>query len=362
MPPSPPTKRLTLAMMADRLGLSTATVSLALRGSPLVAAETRRKVQDLADALGYIYNRSAASLRTARSDIVGVVVHDVLNAYFAELLSTLEAELTQRGLTVILCNHGDDHARQRRFLETLLQHRSDGVILCPSVGTQARDIARIEEAGLPTVLVAREVPEAEGTPMIRGDDAVGMERVVGHLIASGHRRIAFVGGSDRSSSGRERRRGFEAAMAAAGLAVDADLVFSDQMTRAEGRKVAAEVIRRRPTAIACFNDLIAFGLMMEMNRLGLAPGRDIAVSGYDDVEEAAIWSPSLTSVWNGQQEVGRRAALMLTELIAGRAPAETRVLVTPELRVRETTTGGAPRETSQPEADLKAVAPGPDAP
>lgn len=340
--PMPPSKRLTLAMLAERLGLSTATVSLALRDSPLVAAETRHKVRGLADDLGYIYNRSAASLRTARSHIVGVVVHDVLNAYFAELLAALEAELTKRGQTVILCNHGDDFARQRHFLETLLQYRSDGVILCPSAGTHARDISRIEEAGLPTVLVARDVPGLDATPVVRGDDAVGMELAVRHLVEAGHRRIAFVGGSGRSSAGRERRRGYEMALEAAGIAIEPELQFPDLMTRADGKRVAAEVIARRPTAIACFNDLIAFGLMMEMHRLGLAPGRDIAVSGYDDVEEAAIWSPSLTSVWNGQQEVGRRAAVMLTEMVAGRAPEETRVLVTPELHIRESTTGGSP--------------------
>lgn len=342
--PAPPTKRLTLAMMAERLGMSTATVSLALRDSPLVATETRKKVQDLADDLGYIYNRSAASLRTARSHIVGVVVHDVLNAYFAELLSAVEAELTKRGQTVILCNHGDDFARQRHFLETMLQHRADGVILCPSAGTQARDISRIEQAGLPTVLVARDVPGLDQTPVVRGDDAVGMELAVRHLVAAGHTRIAFVGGSSRSSSGRERRRGYENALEAAGIAIDEDLMFSDLMTRAEGKRIAPAVLAKKPTAIACFNDLIAFGLMMEMHRVGLEPGRDIAVTGYDDVEEAAIWSPSLTSVWNGQQEVGRQASVMLTEMIAGRAPEVDRVLVTPELHVRESTTGGAPRD------------------
>ncbi|MEJ1160011.1 LacI family DNA-binding transcriptional regulator [Prosthecomicrobium sp. N25] len=330
-------KRLTLAMIAERLGISTATVSLALRSSPLVAEETRKRVAALADELGYIYNRSAASLRTARTNIVGVVVHDILNSYFAELVAAVEAELVQHQLTVLLCNHGDDFRRQQNFLETLLQYRADGVILVPSVGTSAPDIARIERAGLATVLIARDLPDLAETPTVRGDDASGMRMAVEHLIGLGHRRIAFVGGRSQSSSGRERRRGYEEALEAAGIAVDPALIFSEQMTRNDGRRVTGEVLALKPTAIAAFNDLIALGIIMELRRRGIDAGRDISVTGYDDIEEASVWSPSLTSVWNGQQEVGRLAALTLFDMLGGRPPQELHRLVRPELRIREST-------------------------
>jgi LacI family transcriptional regulator len=332
-----PPKRLTLAMIAERLGISTATVSLALRSSPLVAEDTRKRVAALADELGYIYNRSAASLRTARTNIVGVVVHDILNSYFAELVAAVETELVQHQLTVLLCNHGDDFSRQRNFLETLLQYRADGVILVPSVGTTAKDMRRIQEVGLSTVLIAREIAGLPDTPLVRGDDAAGMRMAVEHLIGLGHRRIAFVGGRGQSSSGRERRRGYEEALEAAGITVDPDLIFTELMTRNEGRAVTGEVMARRPTAIAAFNDLIALGIVMELRRRGLEPGRDLSVTGYDDIEEASVWSPALTTVWNGQQEVGRRAALMLYDILDGRQPEQTRHLVTPELRLREST-------------------------
>ena len=188
------------------------------------------------------------------------------------------------------------------------------------------------------VLVAREVPGLDATPVVRGDDAVGMELAVRHLVEAGHRRIAFVGGSGRSSAGRERRRGYEMALEAAGIAIEPELQFPDLMTRADGKRVAAEVIARRPTAIACFNDLVALGIMTEMVRRGIEPGADIALAGYDDIEEARISAPALTSVWNGQQAVGSRAAQMLSDLIAGNRVEENRVLVAPELRIRETTT------------------------
>ncbi|KPL54219.1 transcriptional regulator [Prosthecomicrobium hirschii] len=337
----PPPKRLTLAMIAERLGISTATVSLALRSSPLVADDTRKRVAALADELGYIYNRSAASLRTARTNIVGVVVNDILNSYFAELVAAVETELVEHQLTVLLCNHGDDFARQRNFLETLLQYRADGVILVPSVGTTPKDVTRLETAGLSTVLIAREVPGLDETPMVRGDDGAGLRMAVEHLIGLGHRRIAFVGGRSQSSSGRDRRRGYEEALEAAGIPVDPDLIFTELMTRNEGRAITDAVLARKPTAIAAFNDLIALGIVNELRRRGLEPGRDVSVTGYDDIEEASVWSPALTTVWNGQQEVGRRAAAMLTGILQGRAPEQRRILVTPELRLRESTSAPA---------------------
>jgi LacI family transcriptional regulator len=330
-------KRLTLAMIGERLGLSTATVSLALRDHPDVAAETRARVRQLAEDLGYIYNRSAASLRTSRSDIVGVLVHDILNPYFAELVASLDVHLSQRGLTVILGNHHDNFHRQRHFIETMLQYRADGLIICPSVGTVPDDIRRMTKAGMPTVLVAREVSGLETSPVVRGDDRTGIRLATEHLLDLGHRRIAFVGGRPQSSAGRERRRGYEDAIEAAGLSVEADLIFPDVESRLGGRDILPVVLQQKPTGIIAFNDLIAFGLMTGLRRRGLEPGRDIAVAGYDDIGEAADWSPALTSVWNGQQEVGRLAAESLARMIVDGVTLSGTTLVTPELRVRETT-------------------------
>jgi LacI family transcriptional regulator len=336
-PGATPKRRLTLAMIAERLDLSTATVSLALRNSTLVAEETRKRVHALAEDLGYIYNRSAASLRTARTNIVGLVVHDILNPYFAELVSAVETELGRQGQTVILYNHGDDPQRQRQFLETLLQYRADGMILCPAAGTKAKDVARIVEAGLPTVLIARELPDLAEVPVIRGDDRAGIRLAVEHLIGQGHTRIALVGGQQESSAASERRAGYEDALRAAGIPVDPALEFPAVASRRAGRDICGEVLAAHPTAIVCFNDLLALGMLMELKRRGIDPGRDISLTGYDDIDEASVWSPGLTSVWNGQQEVGRIAAETLLDVVAGRRPEQTRVLVEPQLRLRETT-------------------------
>ena len=128
-------QKVKLSTIAESLGISTATVSLALRDSPLVAGATRDRIKEQARAMGYIYNRRAASLRTSRSGIIGVVVHDIMNQFYAEILKSIESELDRDRQTFILSNHYDSVEKQRNFIETLLQLGGDGVIMSPAIGT-----------------------------------------------------------------------------------------------------------------------------------------------------------------------------------------------------------------------------------
>ena len=198
--------------------MSTATVSLALRDSPLVADATRDRIKEHARAIGYIYNRRAASLRTSRSGIVGVVVHDIMNPFFAEILRSIESELDRSRQTFLLSNHYDQLEKQRTFIDTLLQLGADGVIMSPAIGTPPEDIRLAEDNGLPAVLIARSVEGAD-VPVFRGDDSYGIGLATNHLISLGHRRIAMIGGTDQTSTGRDRYQGYVAAMEAAGLEV-----------------------------------------------------------------------------------------------------------------------------------------------
>ncbi|MBB5752500.1 LacI family DNA-binding transcriptional regulator [Prosthecomicrobium pneumaticum] len=333
-----PGRALTLRALADRLGVSTATVSLALRGSDVVAESTRKRVQALADELGYIANRSAASLRTARTDMVGIVVHDVLNPYFAEIFRALEAELNAQSLSIMICNHGDDIERQRTFVETLRQHRADGLVICPAVGTTVEELDRIARSGMPVVSVCREVGGA-AIPTVRGDDLAGAFMLTDHLIEEGHQRIAFVGGRRASSAGRERHEGWIAAQRDAGIEPDPALDIAEAMTQPGGRDAVPKLLsrRERPTAVFGFNDSVALGLMAALRRAGVEPGRDIAVGGYDDTDAAAWATPSLTSVWNAPEPIGAAAADLLRRQIGGERVGAERLLIEPELRIREST-------------------------
>lgn len=320
------------------MGVSTATVSLALRDSPLVADSTRQRIKEHARAIGYIYNRRAASLRTSRSGIVGVVVHDIMNPFYAEILRSIESELDRSRQTFLLSNHYDQLEKQRSFIDTLLQLGADGVIMSPAIGTPPEDIRLAEENGLPTVLVARSV-EGANVPVFRGDDAYGIGLATNHLISLGHRRIAMIGGTDQTSTGRDRYEGYVAAMKKAGLEVKPQWRFPGPRTKQAGFEMAGAflALKDKPTAAVCWNDLVAIGLMNGIARAGLVPGVDISITGYDDLEEAAIATPALTTVWNGQREVGRRAARVLLDRLNGAAVNPTQELIKPELHTRQST-------------------------
>ncbi|PVB62455.1 LacI family DNA-binding transcriptional regulator [Labrenzia sp. 011] len=334
--PQKPGKRLTLGHIADHLGISTATVSLALRDSPLVAEETRAKVKLTAQEIGYIYNRSAASLRTARSQIVGVAVHDILNPYFAEVFSALEDVLEEQGQMIFICNHRDDVNRQRAFVNTLLQHRADGLILCPSVGTSAEEINRLVDQGIPVTLVAREVPGV-WAPCVRGDDLVGTRMITKHLIDQGHTRIAMAGGRRASSTGRLRNAGWRKALDEADIDPDSQIDLPELMTQADGRAAVSEILgaKVRPTAIVGFNDLVALGMMTTLRRAGVEPGPEMAITGYDDIDGADTRTPALTTIRNQPDKIGRLAALTLLRQIAGERVPNKPIVIEPELKIRE---------------------------
>ncbi len=337
-------QKIKLSTIADALGVSTATVSLALRDSPLVADHTRDKIKAHARAIGYIYNRRAASLRTSRSGIVGVVVHDIMNPFYAEILRSIESELDRSRQTFILSNHYDQLEKQRIFIDTLLQLGADGVIMSPAIDTPPDDIRMAEENGLPVVLIARTVKGAQ-VPAFRGDDAYGIGLATDHLIGLGHRRIAMIGGTDETSTGRERFRGYVVAMERAGLEVKPEWRLPGPRTKQAGFEITGSflALKDKPTAAVCWNDLVAIGLMNGMARAGLTPGEDISVTGYDDLEEAMIAMPALTTVWNGQREVGRLAARALLDRLGGAEIGAKQGLTRPELHVRQSTTNPVER-------------------
>lgn len=327
--------KITLSTIADDLGISTATVSLALRDSPLVAAATKETVTKRAAEIGYIYDRRAASLRTQRSDIVGVIVRDIINPFFAEILRSIEIELGSNRQTFLLCNHSDNIELQTEFISTLMQFGADGVIMSPSVGTTAEDIHKAEENGLPVTLVARTV-EGAGVPAFLGDDVTGFKLVTRYLIDQGHRDIVLIGGTRKTSTGRARRAGFNAAFKEANIALPKRADIETPYDRTAGFNAVGNILKqgKPPTAIACCSDTVAIGVMHGLRQHGLEPGRDVAVTGYDDIEEASISAPPLTTVADGHHEIGRLAARSLYAKIRSQDQEAKDVLIAPELKIR----------------------------
>lgn len=327
----------TLQLIAAELGVSTATVSLALRGSPAVAEATRERVRERARDLGYVYNRSAASLRTSRTHMIAVCVHDITNPFFAEMLGEVEQAASAGGRTMLLGTYAEDHARQQRILSTFREYRPDGVILCPAAGTTLEDVRTLTDIGAPIVQLSREIA-GSGLDFVGSDDKAGVARATRHLIELGHRRIAFFGGSPGVSTGSNRVASFRETMQAEGLVVDPELVIPGWGRRETGLMAVERAFAapEPPTAAVCFNDLVAFGAMMGLYKLGKQPGEDMSLIGYDDVTEASQWTPALTSMRH-EISPGRLAAEALLARIADPARPQHREPIIPTLSVRGTT-------------------------
>ena len=302
------TRKVTLNDIARNLGLSRATVSLVLRGSPLVRDETRARVEAEIQRIGYIYNRAAANLRARSASSVGLVVNDLSNPFFAEFAAGVDDALAAVGFVTLLGSTGESVERQQAVIASLVEHAPAGLILSPAEGSQGAAIARAVGQHMP-VLVFNRALDGDWD-FIAMDNERGAFLATTHLIALGHRRIAFFGGHRDSSSCRERRDGYLRALADAGLVADPLWRIETAPTRIEAaRQVGALFVRDpAPTAAVCYNDAVALGVQIGLVARGRHPGRDFAVVGFDDIPESALSMPPLTTIATRPRELGRHAA------------------------------------------------------
>lgn len=325
--------RVTLLDVAKHANVSRATASLVVRKSPLVGAETRLRVETAMRELGYVYNMGAARLRAERSHTVGVVVPNLTNPFFAELLGGMEASVDAAGLVMIIANSGDGPARQATVLQRMREHGVDGIILCPAAGTP-KDLAKqVADWKLPVVQALRHVTDE--LDYAGANYAAGMEEAVEYLVSLGHRIICFAVHGPVHSAYQERIQGFRDAMARYGLQPDLVVRVPDRVDRIAQEADALFEQGRIPTAVICFNDLVAHGLAAGFHDRGLNIGRDISLIGFDDVADAEAMRPRLTSVSTAPSEIGRNAATLLVDRIAQPSLPPRRWINPARLHVRD---------------------------
>jgi len=310
--------RVTIVDVARSAGVSKSTVSLVLADSPLVAKTTRERVTRAMKTLGYVYHRGAAQLRAASSDLVGMVISDLTNPFFAELAVGIEDALYKLNFTPILANTNENLDRQAQVLRSLREHNVAGVIVCPARGADAWTFARQWPTSIPAVITTRRMAGSP-LPYVGPDNRRGAREAVEHLLRLGHRRIGFVGGDRSMTTQQDRSAGWRDALNAAGIAVDELLVFEAPPTRDGGRQAIERTLAlaQPPTAVLCYNDIVAMGATHELAERGLVVGRDMAVVGFDDIAEAAHNAPPLTTVSADTREMGLRCAESLLGLIRG---------------------------------------------
>ncbi len=329
------------------------TVSNVVHDYPFVRPSTRQKVQDAIDAMAYVPNVTARNLRSGRTGVIALAVPELTAPYFAELAHHVVRTAMEQGWTVLVDETGqiDDTAvreRERSAAAGIRHHMIDGVILSP-LALSDDDLAQY--GSVPLVLLGERL-DSQLADHVAIDNRAAAQELTSHLLAAGRRRIAVIGAQPLpyGHTARQRLQGYRDALEAAGMAFDPDLVLpASQWGRERGRAIAAELIARPepPDAVFCFNDLLALGALRALRDAGVRVPEDVAVVGFDDIEEGRFSVPSLTTIAPDKGAIAREAVARLARRLDARThwvPEE--VTVDYRLVVRESS--GASAADEQP--------------
>lgn len=326
----------TMKDVAKAAGVSVMTVSRAFKADTSVKTETREEIKKVADDLGYVFDSTAANLRSQKTDFVGITIPSINNANFADTVGGLSDHLATKGLQVILGYTNYNIEEEERLVEQLLRRRPEAMVV---TGGRHTDRTRrlLVNAGIP-VIETWDLPQEPIGHVVGFSNAATMQAMVDHLIAAGHRRIAFIGGdTDGDTRGAERRRGFVTAMASHGM--DSTRLIgagTPPISMREGADAMGRLLTEMPDtdAVVCVSDLSAFGALSECQRRGVKVPEDIAIAGFGAYEIADICVPTITTVDPHPRQIGEQAAALILSGLGAQAEP-VRIAIEPNLVVRQ---------------------------
>ena len=331
--------------IAAQAGVSQATVSRVINNQPNVREETRRRVLEVIDELGYVPDASARSLVTQRTTKIGLVVSDIVNPFYPELVESVEAFARDSGYAVLLCNTQRDPSIDEVYARFLIEQRVAGVLFT-SVTPQSTAPLQFSQASIPVVFTNRYLRDLP-VPSVLTDNVGGAYMMTEYLIGLGHSRIAFIRGLPDTTTSQDREEGYRRCLADHGLMIDQTLQEQGDYTRKAAYEATVRLLHASPppTAIFCANDYMAFGTLDAAFKLGFRVPEDISVAGFDNIELSSLQTIGLTTVEQPIAEMAHRAMEILLELIEGQAvPYEPWVEVyEPRLVVRKTSGIVAPQ-------------------
>lgn len=320
--------------VARMAGVSAGTVSNVLNHPHRVSETTRNRVHEAINKLGYVRNDTARQLRTGSSRQIAIVVLDVTNPFFTDVVRGAELAAEEQGVMVVVCNSGGSAEREERHLSLLQEQRVRGVLITPVDDTPTSRLEHLFAQRIPVVLVDRGTGWRNRCS-VAVDDVQGGRLAARHLIERGHRHIAFAGGPLGVPQVADRHQGFCQAAAEVRVTTIITSTLSVRCGHEVAERLAALPPADRPTAVFCANDLLALGMLQAVTRYGLRVPQDVAIVGYDDIEFAAAATIPLSSIRQPREQLGRTAtALLLDEITAGAAHKHRQVIFQPELVVR----------------------------
>ncbi len=322
--------------IARLAGVSHSTVSRALRNSPLIPTQTTKRIQEIAAREGYSPSAIARSLVSNKTHAIGVVVTSIADPFNGEVVAGIEELANEHGYTVILANSQGDPEHEIAVVRSFQARRVDGILVASSrVG--ALHSTLLAELKIPIVLLNNQHP-SEFVHSVSFDNEAGAYQAAKHLVELGHKRIAYLGDEFGLHSDAERYRGYSSLMTDAGLSLDDQLVAHGD-GKPEGAQVAAQRllgISDAPTAILCYNDMSALGVMSEATKRGIRIPDDLSITGFDDIFFAPYLWPPLTTVRQPMKELGRSALALMLALLR-KEGAEKSILIGGQLVLRGST-------------------------
>ncbi len=339
-------KRVSIKEIAKRAGTSHSTVSRALNNSPLISIEKREEIVRIADEMGYTPNAIAQSLQLQKTNTIGLVVSLIADPFWSGVVEGIEEVALAADKGLFLNSSSNNPGREIKLIEAFQRRRVDGILVASTkLGNQY--LAWLEELQIPVVMINTQVRKRHRFHTVAIDDRQGIRLAMEEMLKLGHRRIGFLGIGNRPASNRRRLSTYRQMMKKAGLTPHEDWTIAASFgdgTMAHEFEVAQthtpRLLEAGVTAIVCYNDLVALGVMQVCYRLGIRVPDQCSVCGFDDIEPARYSSPALTTVHQPIHEMGSHAMQMLLDLVDGKA-VESK-LILPSLVVRESTSIPSP--------------------
>ncbi len=325
----------TLGTVAKEAGVSIPTVSQVLRGTGRISEKTRDRVLKAAKKLHYVPDQKAVAMRSGENREIGLVINQLSNPFNAEVISGVVDLLEAEGYLASILDTRDDADRQSRQLEAFIRHGRGGLIWVPALDTPDKTFDLLTTHKIPTVTFLRNEHTDFDHVGIRNAEAI--ETATRHLLDLGHRKIAYLGGTDMTPVRRDRIAGYQRALAESRLAEG--IVWDSADNKLAGLEAMLDLQRNHPeiSAVVCNGDMVALGACLALQREGLVPGKDVSVTGFDNIQDAAVATPPLTTMGVSPQKLGRKLALILLERIRDPDMPVTISEISAELVVRGTT-------------------------
>ncbi|MDD5017796.1 MAG: LacI family DNA-binding transcriptional regulator [Eubacteriales bacterium] len=333
-------KNITLKDIASELGVTAMTVSKALNNHPDISEARKKQILEMAEKMNYIPNALAKNLRTKSSSLIGVIVADNSNPYFANSIKGVERVLSLNNYHSIIFNSNEDPKRERMFINDLRSLNVAGIIMAPALGNK-QNVEMLKGIHIPYVLFSRYIDEITDTYVIADDISAGY-LATKYLLEKKGGKVVFINSNLDVSTARNRMLGYNKAFAESGLPIDSGLVFSGALYISDGYELTKKILKKisPPFSLLCYSDYIAIGALQALSEENIKIPQDVALMGIDNIEYSAFTNPKLSTVALPSMQIGISSANLLIKIIKSKTSLDIKskqIILRPHLMIRDST-------------------------